>query len=91
MQTGPTNLVNMPTGQTNGSGQLDAFDKAQHIHPNFNSHIDKFSEIYEGHLCAVFIFFKIPPVALFAFCPYYLLCAIIVSSAKIQFLCGCLK
>jgi hypothetical protein len=45
MQTGPTNGVNMPIGQTNGSGQLDSFDEAQHIHPNFHSHINKFPEI----------------------------------------------
>jgi hypothetical protein len=39
VQTGPAKLVNMPIGQTDRSGQLDAFDEAQHIHPNFHGQI----------------------------------------------------
>jgi hypothetical protein len=38
--------VNMAIGQTDCSGQLDAFDKAQHIHPNFNSQTNQFPEIW---------------------------------------------
>jgi hypothetical protein len=37
MQAGPTNLVDVPIGQTDCAGQFDAFYKAEHIRPNFNS------------------------------------------------------
>jgi hypothetical protein len=36
VQTGPTNFLDAPIGQTDHTGQLDAFYKAEHIRPNFN-------------------------------------------------------
>jgi hypothetical protein len=36
VQTGPTNLMDVPIGQTDCAGQLDAFHKAEYIRPNFN-------------------------------------------------------
>jgi hypothetical protein len=48
MQTGPTNLVNVPIGFTD-FGQLNAFYEAEHIRPHFIGHADfavKYLKIY---------------------------------------------
>jgi hypothetical protein len=43
MQTGPANFVDFPIDKTNVAGQLDAFDEAEHIQPNFNGQKNNFS------------------------------------------------
>jgi hypothetical protein len=45
MQTGPANFIDFKVDQTNGAGQLDASDKAEHINPNFNGQKNEFSEL----------------------------------------------
>jgi hypothetical protein len=42
MQTGPTNFKDFIVGKANAAGQLDSFDEAEHVHPNFNGHQNNF-------------------------------------------------
>jgi hypothetical protein len=36
MQTGIADIMEVPTGKADSAGQLDAFNKAENIHPNFD-------------------------------------------------------
>jgi hypothetical protein len=44
MQAGPTNLMDAPIGQADCASQLDAFNEAKHIRPNFNGKKNNFAE-----------------------------------------------
>jgi hypothetical protein len=50
MQTGPANFIEFKVGKTNAAGQLDAFDEAEHIHPNFNGQKNDFPKIKRNTL-----------------------------------------
>jgi hypothetical protein len=55
MQTGPANFIDFAVDETNAVGQLDAFHKAEHIHPNFDGHQNDFSKIKGKNLITLFI------------------------------------
>jgi hypothetical protein len=44
----PTNLVDLKIGQTD-AGQLDAFNKTEHIRPDNNVHANSFAEKKKWH------------------------------------------
>jgi hypothetical protein len=50
MQTGPTNFVDVPIGQTDCAGQLDSFNKPKHIRPNFNGQKNNSAEVLKRGL-----------------------------------------
>jgi hypothetical protein len=44
-----TNFVDLPIGQTDCAGQLDAFNKTEHLRPDHDVHANSFAEKKKWH------------------------------------------